>query len=309
MRILFLGAGATGGYFGGRLAEAGRDVTFLLRPRRAERVHRHGLAIHSPCGDAALQPHIITDAADAQDADFIFLTCKAYDLDSALDAITPAVGDDTTIVPLLNGLAHYDLLDSRFGAARVLGGFCAIHATRDDNGDIAHWGEDHRIRFGERDGSATPRVAALAKAFDGTRSDHAATTDILGAAWEKWIMLASMAGVLCLMRADVATVMAAPGGRALYRQAIEECRAVAVAAGHPPRPKLLGYLNGIMETPPPDMTASMLRDLRHGYRVEADHIIGDYIRRAERFDVATPVLRSAYCHLKCYEALRQPGVS
>lgn len=309
MRILFLGAGATGGYFGGRLAEAGQDVTFLLRKQRAGLVAERGLVIRSPAGDATLHPRVITDAAQAGSVDYAFLTCKAYDLASAMDAIAPAIGNNTTVVPLLNGLAHYDALDERFGHDKILGGFCAIHAMLDEHGGIHHWGAGHRIRYGEREGDSSARVAALEACFANTKTDHAASDNLMGAAWEKWIMLASMAGVLCLMRADVATVMAAPGGCDIYRRAVEECRAVAVAASHPPREKLLGYLNSLMENPPANMTASMLRDLRQGHRVEADHILGDLIRRAEGFGVDTPVLRSAYCHLKCYEALRSDSGS
>lgn len=304
MKILILGAGATGGYFGARLMEAGRDVTFLLRPARARLIREHGLVLHSAYGDALLHPATVTDAADMRDADFVFLTCKAYDLASAVDAIAPAVGPRTTVVPFLNGLAHYDVLDARFGAARVLGGFCAVHAALDADGGIRQWARVHRIRFGERDGRSSGRVRALEAAFAGTNCDWAASPDILGESWGKWILLASMAGVLCLMRADLATVMAAPHGREIYAAAVEECCAVARAAGHAPAPRVLDGIRRMCANATRDTTASMLRDLRAGSRVEADHVIGDMIKRAAGFGIATPVLGAAYCHLKCYEALR-----
>ncbi|HEU0197745.1 MAG TPA: 2-dehydropantoate 2-reductase [Nevskiaceae bacterium] len=304
MRILILGAGATGGYFGGRLAQAGRDVIFLLRPRRATLLHERGLVLHSAYGDTTLQPAVTTDAASVVSVDFVLLTCKAYDLAGAIEAIAPAVGRHTTVVPLLNGLAQYDALDARFGAARVLGGFCGVHATLTADGSIRQWGRPQRIRYGERNGQDSARAQALEAAFAGTQTDHATTTDILGESWEKWILLASMAGTLCLMRADLATLMAAPHGRSIYRQAVDECRAVATAAGHPPRQMALDRIEKMCEQPAPDVTASMLRDLRAGHRVEADHCIGDLIRRAQGFGIDTPVLAAAYCHLKCYEALR-----
>ncbi|TAM09626.1 MAG: 2-dehydropantoate 2-reductase [Nevskiaceae bacterium] len=307
MKILILGAGATGGYFGARLVQASRDVTFLLRPARADLVREHGLALHSAHGDALLHPSVVTDAAEVPNADFVFLTCKAYDLASAVDAIAPAVGPHTTVVPFLNGMAHYDVLDARFGAARVLGGFCAVHATLDVDGSIRQWGRVHRIRFGERDGSPSRRVRALEAAFAETNCDWAASSDILGESWGKWIMLASMAGVLCLMRADLATVMAAPHGREIYDAAVEECCAVARATGHAPDPRVLDGIHRMCENATRDTTASMLRDLRAGHRVEADHTIGDMVRRATGFGIATPVLSAAYCHLKCYEALRDTG--
>lgn len=309
MQLLFLGAGATGGYFGGRLAEAGRDVTFLLRPRRAALIREKGLIIRSPLGDATLRPTVVTDASAAPSPDVIFLTCKSYDLDAAMDAIAPAVGEHTAVLPLLNGMAHLDRLDERFGARRVLGGRCAIHSEIAEDGSIRHWGDFHRMRFGERDGTLSPRVTALADACAGAKMDYEASRDIVGAMWDKWVMLASLAGTLCLMRADLATVLAAPGGTAIFEAAVAECAAVATAAGHTPRASLMQWIRGLIAEPPPEMTASMLRDLQQGRRVEADHVLGDMIHRARGFGVATPVLDAAYCHLKCYEALAAGSAS
>ncbi|HEX7381685.1 MAG TPA: 2-dehydropantoate 2-reductase [Nevskiaceae bacterium] len=309
MQLLFLGAGATGGYFGGRLAEAGLDVTFLLRPRRAALIRAKGLIIHSPFGDATLHPAVVTDAARAPTPEVIFLTCKSYDLSAAMGAIAPAVGEHTAIVPLLNGMEHLERLDERFGARHVLGGRCAIHSEIAADGSIRHWGYFHRMRFGERDGSQSPRVAALARACAGANMDCEASRHIVADMWDKWVMLASLAGTLCLMRADLATVLAAPGGTAIFEAAVAECAAVATAAGHAPRASLMQWIRGLVAQPPPEMTASMLRDLQQGRRVEADHVIGDLIRRARSFDVATPVLDAAYCHLKCYEALAAGSAS
>lgn len=307
MRILILGAGATGGYFGGRLVEVGRDVTFLLRPRRAELIRSRGLAIYSPHGNATLHPTVTTDASTVTDADFVLLTCKAYDLAEAIDTVAPAVGPHTTVVPFLNGLAQYDALDARFGAERVLAGFCAIHAAVDTDGSIQHWGKTQRIRYGERDRFESARVHRLDAAFTDTQTDHAISADILGESWEKWVLLASMAGMLCLMRSDLATLMSAPYGPKLYQQAVSECSAVATAAGHPPRPAALERIHKMCARATHKTTASMLRDLRAGQRVEADHCVGDMVKRAESFGIAAPMLSAAYCHLKCYQALRERG--
>ena len=139
MRVLILGAGGTGGYFGGRLFEAGCDVTFLVRPARAERLRTQGLVIKSPLGDARLAVPVIASDSLAADYDLVLLSCKAYDLADAVQTIAPAMQrPGVTLLPLLNGLAHFDVLDSAFGAQKVLGGLCHISATLNAAGEIEH---------------------------------------------------------------------------------------------------------------------------------------------------------------------------
>src|SRR5215470_17416960 len=153
MRFLMVGAGAIGGYFGGRLLEAGRDVTFLVRPGRAARLAANGLVLTSPAGDASLPSPPTVLAPELRDAfDVVILTCKAFDLDAAIESVAPAVGPDTAVVPLLNGMRHLDELDARFGPARVLGGACFISARLDDAGRVVHASDFHRLAFGERSG-------------------------------------------------------------------------------------------------------------------------------------------------------------
>src|SRR5690606_12276361 len=156
MRILILGAGGTGGYFGGRLAQAGIDVTFLVRANRAAQLERDGLVIRSPLGDAALPvAHVTAEALPAlareRPFDLVILSCKAYDLDGSIDAIAPAVGAGTTVMPILNGLRHYAALDARFGRDAVLGGLCFISATKADDGDLVQLDKPARLTLGERD--------------------------------------------------------------------------------------------------------------------------------------------------------------
>ncbi len=302
MRILVLGAGATGGYFGGRLLQAGRDVSFLLRPRRAARVREEGLNIRSRKGDFHLKPKVIQVGKVSETYDCIFLACKAYDLPGALDAIAPAVGEDTSIVPLLNGMHHIETLDQRFSAKHVLGGLCSIAVSLAADGSIDHLGSMHLLRFGERDGKLSARVVALEAQMKGAILDAKASRNIVSAMWEKWVMLASLAGMNCLMRADVTTIVAAPGGRRLCLQMLDECTAVATAHGHPPRGQVLADIRAFVDKPMGAFTASMLRDLEKGSRTEADHVLGDLIARAESKNVETPLLRAAYCHLKAYEA-------
>jgi 2-dehydropantoate 2-reductase len=165
MRFLVVGAGATGGYFGGRLFEAGRDVTFLVRPSRAARLAATGLSITSPAGNVHLTSPPTVLAADLREPfDVVILSCKAYDLDGAMESIAPAVGPGTAIIPLLNGMRHLETLDARFGPERVLGGSCFISVKLDEAGRIAHVSDVHRLVFGERRGGRSPRVDAIARA-------------------------------------------------------------------------------------------------------------------------------------------------
>lgn len=304
MKVLVLGAGATGGYFGGRLSEAGRDVSLLVRERRAALLRANGLVIRSPQGNTRLKPRICVGTV-RETFDVVVLACKAYDLDSALKAITPAVGPDTTILPLLNGLHHYKALDAHFGAERVLGGLCSIGVTLASDGAVEHLSPMHMLRYGERDGSVTPRIAALDALFAGVKADAKCSHDILQALWEKWIMLASLAGMTCLMRANIGEIVSAPEGRALLLQILEECSAVADAYRRAPRPAVLDGTQKMLTEAGSKFTASMLRDVENGERVEADHILGDLIARGAAKAVATPLLRIAYTHLKAYEARRK----
>src|SRR5690349_20783413 len=165
MKILVLGAGGIGGYFGGRLAEAGVDTTFLVRPRRKAQIARDGLVIESPHGNARIEAKTLLAEEVKPDYDVVLFTCKAYDLDSAMDAVAPAMGDRAVLVPMLNGISHLERLDARFGARHVMGGVAQINATLRPDGVVVNGDKLHRIIFGERDKRTTPRAQALADAF------------------------------------------------------------------------------------------------------------------------------------------------
>ena len=206
MRILVVGAGALGGYFGGRLKDAGRDVTFLVRPRRAEQLAKTGLVIRSPRGDANIpQPATILAENLRAPFDLILLSCKAYDLQSAMDSFAPAVGANTAILPLLNGMKHMDLLAARFGADAMLGGQCVISATLDPQGHVLHLNDLHFVSYGEQDGSKSARATAIAAAFSGARFESQLSTTIMQEMWEKWAIIAAVAGSPACCAAQSAT--------------------------------------------------------------------------------------------------------
>jgi len=302
MRVLVVGAGAIGGYFGGRLLEAGRDVTFLVRPRRAEQLARTGLSVRSRFGDIDLPaPTVVAERIDGP-FDVILLSCKAFDLDSATASFAPAVGRNTGILPLLNGMRHLDALERRFGAGAVLGGQCAISTTLDANGRILHLNDVHSLSFGERDGSQSARVSTIAECFAGAKFDSSATSAVVQEMWEKWVFISALAGITCLMRAPVGDIVAA-GAADTAITLLDECAAIARQAGFPPREAAMQRFRSTVTASGSQFAASMLRDVERGARTEADHILGDLLHRSGN-PAAYPVLRIAYAHLLTYEAQR-----
>ncbi len=302
MRILVVGAGAIGGYFGGRLLEAGRDVTFLVRGPRAEKLAKTGLVIRSQFGDANLPaPKAVTAEALREPFDLILLSCKAYDLAGAIESVAPAVGPNTAILPLLNGMAHMDALAARFGARSVLGGQCQISTTLDDDGCILHLNNFHLLAFGERDGSPSPRIEAIASALSGARFEARLSKSIMLEMWEKWVIIASVAGITCLMRATVGDIVAA-NATSLSTSLIDECTAIAAANGFAPRPQAVTLVRTLLTAPGSSFAASMLRDIERGAPIEADHIIGDLLARGQAQRQKYPLLSIANAHLKAYEA-------
>lgn len=310
MRVIVLGAGATGGYFGGRLLEAGADVSFLVRPARAAQLGAQGLRIMSTDGDASLKPALVVadgPAAGGGRFDCALLACKAYDLDDAVATLRPHVGSDTMVLPLLNGLRHLDRLDTAFGAGRVLGGLCQISATLDSTGTIQHLGIPPRILFGERAGGLSPRVEALAATMKGAKFEARASDNIMQDMWEKVTLLAAMAAATCLMRASIGSIVSSPGGPDFMRAMVAETVAIATAAGHAPRPAFHERLLKVMTDPASKLAASMLRDIERGGLTEGDHILGDMVARAHAFGVGTPDLERASLNLAVYERRRLSG--
>jgi 2-dehydropantoate 2-reductase len=305
MRILVVGAGAIGGYFGGRLLQAGRDVTFLVRPRRAAELASAGLVIRSPNGDVTLKdPPAVQADKLSQKFDVVLLSCKAFDLEDAVKSFAPAVGPDTAIIPVLNGMRHLDVLDQKFGAARVLGGLCAIAATLNETREVVQLQPMQSINYGERDGSLSDRVRAIDDAFRSGIAGASASQNILQDMWEKWVFLASLAAATSLMRTSVGNILAAPGGKEFMLGILDESTATATASGYPPGGPFFERVKSMLTAEGSPMTASMFRDIKAGLRVEADHVIGDLIARAETAKVPVPKLRIAYTHLKAYEKQR-----
>ncbi|MFM2041721.1 MAG: 2-dehydropantoate 2-reductase [Pseudomonadota bacterium] len=302
MRILILGAGAVGGYFGGRLMEKGADVTFLVRPVRMRQLRESGLVVASPHGDIRLPAQVARTARPGYD--LVILACKAFDLDGAVEAIRPAVDAGAIVLPLLNGIRHLDVLDRAFGVARVAGGLCHIPITLDGEGVVRHLSPIHKLVFGARDPDQQPVLDRLAAAFQGTRVDWRTSDRIMLDLWEKYFFLSTLAAGTCLIRAPVGAIVGRPGGAEFMLALFEEARGVAVAEGFPPRDSVIDEYRPQIADPESPVTASMYRDVARGRPTEAEHILGDLVRRGRGHGLPLPHLSTALLHLRTYEELR-----
>jgi 2-dehydropantoate 2-reductase len=307
MKLLVLGAGGIGGYFGGRMADAGADVTFLVRPKRREQLERDGLQVRSELGDIALPVKTVIADELRPGYDLVLLTCKAYDLDSAMDAIAPAMRGTTAVVPMLNGLAHLDRLDARFGRASVMGGTCAINVTLRKDGVIQHLGPLQRLMFGERDRAVTTRASELAAVLGETKIEWELSPDIEQNLWEKLVFLSVLAAGTCLFRANIREIISAPGGLAILEQALAVNIELATREGRAPREAAIRFARAGLLDPASQWSASMLRDMEGGNPVESDHIVGWMLERARAHGLDADLLSLAFTHLKAYEARRAAG--
>lgn len=301
MRMLVVGAGSTGGYFGGRLAKAGRDVTFLVRKNRAENLRENRLSVISPHGNFSIAPKLLLAEELDSAFDVVLLAVKAYSLDAALDDAAPAIGPGTMILPVLNGMRHMDVLAGRFGKEALLGGVCKIPATLDDEGRVVHLGNFHDLIYGELDGSVSPRVRALDGFMQGAGFDARLSEAVAREMWEKWIMLSSLGAITCLMRGNVGQIEAAPGGPEFVHRLFDEAVAVARAAGKAPDEAFLEQAKAMLTTKGSSLTSSMYRDLLQGGAIEADQIIGDLVARGRDAGLSVPLLAATYTNLCVYQ--------
>jgi 2-dehydropantoate 2-reductase len=304
MRILVVGAGAVGGYFGGRLVEAGRDVTFLVRARRAGEIRARGLQILSPHGNLTVHPQTVTAERIASPYDLILLGVKSYALSSAMDDFAPAVGSGTMILPVLNGIRHIGLLTERFTKPCVLGGVCLVATEIDEEGRIQQLADFQSLIYGEIDGPTTPRLQAVDATLRGAGFDAAISGHIMQDMWQKWVQLATLGAINCLLRGNIGQIAAIPGGSGLCLSIFHECVDVANACGYPQTSAFLERQTADLTAQGSPMTSSMYRDLKKGLPVEVDTILGDLLHRGQQYGLKTPLLDAAFVNLSIYQQQR-----
>lgn len=311
MRILILGAGGIGGYFGARMHDAGGDVTFLVRPARAAQLRASGLQVFSQYGDTTIVPKVVTRdecrelAARGEFFDVVVLSCKAYDLASAIDAVAPAVGEASVVVPLLNGVRHLETLVERFGEQRVLGGSAFISVVLEATGAIRHLNAMHRLVIGARTPTPPAVLAPLAQLLGAARCEFILSDNIEQTLWDKIVFLATLAAATCTLRASVGVIVRTLAGEDFIRGLLDEAARIASACGHAVGEAQLAAYTRQLTEPGSALMASMLRDVERGSATEAEHILGDMVARAQQQGVAAPLLRLAYSHLQAYDLRRQ----
>src|SRR3984957_1792887 len=302
MRILVVGAGAVGGYFGGRLVQAGRDVTFLVRSERAEEIQSQGLQILSPMhGDFTARPKTITAAQIASPYDVIFLSVKSYSLAGAINDFAAAVGPETVIIPVLNGMHHMDVLTQKFGEHVVLGGVCYVATEVDAQSRIVQLADFQSLTYGELDGKKTPRIEAVHHAFNGAGFEAAISGDILRGMWEKWVWLASLGAITCLLHGNIGEICAVTGGAELSLLALCEFAAIAGACGYTMSEAYMAEKSSQISAPSSKLTSSMYRDYTDQAPVEVDTILGDLVERGRKKGVSAPIVQAGFVSLTIYQ--------
>jgi len=306
MRFLIVGAGALGGYYGGMLLRGGADVTFLVRPHRAARLADRGLTIKLPEGAFKTPIKTVTAGAVGGPYDIVFLTCKAYDLDSAIEDFAPALSPSGAVLPVLNGINHIAVLGERLGADRVLGGTTQFLVMQTPEGDIIPTIHGTaQTTFGELTGGGSARCEAILAALAAGGVRCSISENIVAEMWTKFCGAAASFTIAAVMRARAGEVVAAPAGAGFVGATVDECARIAAAAGYPPQPWLREIVIQIWTQPGSNYGPSLLADIENGRPTEGEHVIGDLARRADGLGVEAPIARAALCSVQIYEARRR----
>lgn len=305
MRFLILGAGALGGYYGGLLQKGGADVTFLVRSRTANRLSSEGLKIKLE-DDFYRSSVQITSAEQLNETfDVIILTCKAFDIDEAIDAITPAVGSQTAILPILNGVNHIDMLIERFNIKNILGGVTQFLVNQDKEGTIIptyHGAGGQKTVFGEVQGGISNRCIKILEKMKIYMPDASISEDIMSELWMKVSGAGPSFAVAALLQKRAGKVAETNMGSAVVSRVYQESSAVCEAEGYPPptdmRSILVENLWGKIGS---DYGPSILSDIESGRRTEGKHVIGDLVKRGRKHNLSLPLLEAALCKIELYE--------
>jgi 2-dehydropantoate 2-reductase len=303
MKILIVGAGAIGGYFGGRLLEKGEDVTFLVRENRKQQLEKDGLMVESVHGSMKLQVKTLL-SGDEEDGlfDVILLSTKAYHLEGAIDSIRKYVSENTIILPLLNGIAHFQQLIAEFGENRVIGGLCFIETTLDEMGKVIQTSPIHSLLFGERNGEKTERILKLEAAFSGTKANFQLSDNIVKEMWHKYLFIATLSGVTSLFRSPIGPIRELPFGVQTIRKVTQEVAVIMRGLGAPLAQHVeeaqLDRVNGLAYL----MKSSLQRDMEKLLPTEAEHFFGYLLQQANQQALDTPVLVAIYTKLMVYES-------
>ncbi len=305
MRVLVVGAGGVGGYFGGRLLEKGANITFLVRERRKQQLIKHGLVIRSIHGDVTLPAQTLSPGEPSEPFDLVILSVKAYHLEEAIRSCKPYVDQRTSILPLLNGMGQIETLQREFGKDAVLGGLCFIESTLNNEGIVEQYSPEHNLLFGELDGTYSPRVEKISQLFAGANFTARASKQIVKRMWHKFIYIATVSGITTITRSSLGPIFQSPYGKEILERLFHEV--VSIARNQEPTidEDLVDQLMRIAERTDPTFKSSMLRDLEKGNPIETDHFHGYLLNLAPK-DTDLPILKMVYHALKIANSPHAP---
>ena len=302
MKILILGAGAVGGYFGALLQNNGVDVTFLVRNKRAEQLKKHGLQITSQLGDISITPKVITTLHAENNFNLVIISCKAYALEDALKSLAP-LNQSAFILPLLNGISHYSRLEAFFGKKRILGGFAHLSTVLDDNGNIAHLNKLQVLTIGALEADQDPFLQHCQQVLSPVAPFIVFSDNIRISIWKKLAFIATASAATCLMKKPMGAIVSAPEGARQVSGSFElNCRAAAYA-GYEPDDEWKDLTLRELLNPEFPMTSSLLRDIQNGNQAELT-VLEDMLQANRSAGLQNDLLEAAYLELQRYELKR-----
>lgn len=304
MRVLVVGAGAVGGYFGALLADTGADVSFLVRPQRRDALVQHGLRLQRAAEPArSLAVRAVTKGELSGSWDLVLLAVKGTALEGAVADIAPAVRAGTLVLPLLNGVGHVTRLREGFGN-RVLGGVAVVATSQDEDGTIRQLVPGGSITFGALDGVRSTEIDAVAALFDRAAFTNTVSDTIEQDMWEKWLFMAAGGAATVLLGGPVGAIVSVPDGLTTVEAVLSEGLAVLEAAGHPARDAAVASTSSVLTATDSPFTTSMYRDFAAGRSTEVETILGDLVDLAADLGVPAPLLMAAAVRLRVHEATR-----
>jgi 2-dehydropantoate 2-reductase len=301
LRVLVVGAGAVGGYFGGRLYEKGVDVTFLVREERQKKIKENGLSIKSVHGDVTIQPKTILVTDIEEPYDIILVGTKSYHFHQAIEDIKPFVGLNTVIIPMLNGIKHLHVLQEVFSKNQVLGGLCFVESTVDVNGVIIQTSQTHEFVYGELSGEKTARIIEIDKLFSNTKTTIRKSDTIMKDMWHKYMFISGLSGITTLFRSSIGPIREAEYGLEIIEKLFKEIGAIMRTANAPIADGVEEVLFKRINEMDYTMKSSMQRDMEKGEQIEGDHLQGYLLTLAEEYKIQAPYLKMVYSNLCTYE--------
>ena len=305
MKFLILGAGALGGYYGGLLQKGGADVTFLVRPPKADQLRNDGIRIKLEDSYYNAPVKITTSNTIDEEFDVIFLTCKAYDLEASIKSITPAVGNRSAVLPILNGVNHIDILIEHFGTDRVLAGVTQFLVNQGRDGTIRptlHGSGGQKTIFGEIRGGGSKRCDDILEAMKINMPDTSISNNILKEIWAKLSGAGPSFAVASLLQARAGQVANTTTSVSVVENIFNESSAICSAEGYPASKDMKDIIvNDLWGKKGSNYGPSILADIENGRKTEGDHVIADLVRRGKKHNLKIPLLEAALCKIELYE--------